>query len=174
MRRLGERIRCEGGFTLVETIVVTGLLLVVTVPLLAGVEAAQRAERTADGLSRAVATARVALDSIARQVRSADSLAAVGQNQAEAWFDDGDGVREPAEIVVYAIADPGDGLALLRAQNGATQRLAGDVTTASTLAVVVTPDGRKKLIVSLAVDADPARPPAATVMRTEVLARNAT
>lgn len=173
MGRLAERFRRDGGFTVVETVIVTGLLLVVTVPLLAGVEAAQRAERTADGLSRAVATARVALDTVAREVRAADALDVIGTNQAEAWFDDGDGVREPAEIAVFAVADPGDGLALLRTQNGTTQRLAGDLTAASTLDVTATADGRKKLIVSLAVDTDPAQRPDATVMRTEVLARNA-
>lgn len=174
MRRLRELLQAQAGTSLAEAMVAGALLLLVLTPILSSVTTAERSEKLSTNMSRAVDGARSALDGVAKEIRSADALwQGNGTTEALAWYDaNRDAVRQASEIVVYAVVQRGPAWVLARAAQSATRVLATGVQSTSTLVVAPANEG-VILRLSLWVDESPLSAPGATLVETEVLARNA-
>lgn len=168
------RFRDESGVSVLEVTLAGALMLFVLSIVGMALMNAARHERTIDHLARAVAQGRGATERIAQEVRGADGLeTGTGGIDVVAWFDaNEDGVEDLDELVGYDIEDVGGDLRLVRLDAGGTQILADDIVTGSALSVQAATVG-VLLRVVLHVDLDADASPAATVIDTEVLARNA-
>lgn len=168
-------LRREGGFTVVESAIATGLLLVVSVPILSVLASAQRSQAVGDGLTQAVAIARAGLDSVAKEVVFAYDLQTVSATAARACFDANHNGCEAGEWVTYRLVASGGDLVFERVPaSGSTTRLADHLVAASSAISVTSLVAGKMLRVVLAVDVNSSSTePGPTIVETGVLARNA-
>ena len=105
----------EGGMTLPELLVGMTLLGIVTAILLVGVLAVYRGQNLTEQDSDSLATLRVGLDRIEKELRQARKVYA-GANDEEIsfWVDrDRDNQQDPVERVHWTVADQGEGVAFL-------------------------------------------------------------
>ncbi|MFA5889610.1 MAG: hypothetical protein WDA27_01445 [Actinomycetota bacterium] len=174
MRRVRELLGAQAGASVAEAVVAGAIFLVVLTPILSSMTTAERSEKLSTNLSRAVDDARSALDGLAKEVRSADALRqGGGAGEALAWYDvNHDAVQQSSEIVTYAVVRRGSGWVLTRAWQAATRVLVTGVQPSSTLRVTAANQG-VVMRLSLWVDVSPHSAPGATLVETEVLARNA-
>lgn len=168
-----SRLRCARGASLLETVIVAGLLTLALAGVLYALTAGQRSERVSTRFAEAVTEARHGLDALAREVREADDLTSVpGSNVVVAWYDgDADETIDLGEQVVYSIDAVGG--RLLRVAGTETRVLARGLDGATSTLSVSTVRVNVKLVAVLRIDVDPTTAPGITEVRTEVLARNA-
>lgn len=145
-----RRARGERGVTLLEMVATTGLLLVVTTPLLANMGSSlSRQQQTADA-AEVASEGRLALARVVRDVREAASLTVgASPEQVVVWVDDDmDRTIDVGEEITYTIASG----ALTRTDGITTQTLTENLITGSTLRVVTVSAG-PSVEVNLVLDA---------------------
>ncbi len=124
----------EDGFSLIELLVVLGLLSIVGASILTVATTTLRAERTAEDLARNLDDTRIAVERVRDEVRGADGVCQDSDAQAmTVWTDrNADGTVDPGEVVTFELVDDdGDGeMVLQREDDAGTRRLAGRLTDA--------------------------------------------
>ena len=165
-----ERLRAQDGNSVIEVAIASGLLLVVLAPMMLTLTSAQRREAATEEAVRAISDGRIAIERIVRDVREADGVEVPSSHQLEVWIDDdGDGVEDAAEVATYEI----DAAArTLERSVVVSQVIAEGIDAASSFGI--SDENAGELVeVSLSIDPDTTEPPGSTILRTEVLTRNA-
>ena len=153
VKRTRDHRAGDAGVTIIElvagmAVAMIGFALIATVLF-----TAQRQERLTTANGQAVDEARLAISSVANEVREARALYAQGSDAA-LWFDDDhDGLQDAGEVHVYGIRTDGGTFKLVKEIDASSQTLLTGLTGGS-LAVTVQRTGMQLAIaVTLPADA---------------------
>jgi Tfp pilus assembly protein PilW len=106
--------RKDSGFTLIELVAGMAVAMIGFALLASVLITAQRQEKFTSNTARTVDEARLALTTIANQVRSARGMTQQGSDAA-VWFDrDRDGLQDSGEVSVYGLRPDGATQKLIR------------------------------------------------------------
>ena len=117
----------EDGLSLVELLVVLGLLSIVGASILGVATTTLRAERTAEDLARNLDETRIAVERVRDEVRGADGVCQGSDGQSmTVWTDrNANGAVDPGEVVTFALVEVDGEMLLQREDDEGTRRLAG-------------------------------------------------
>jgi prepilin-type N-terminal cleavage/methylation domain-containing protein len=166
----------EGGFSLVELLVVVALLGVLGSATTGLVLSQIRAERFATEQRLAMDQARVALDRIRTEVRGSRQIIATSDPKTlRFWLDDnGDGVLQPAEDISYGVVTAMGETTLQRwtAAEPSPRVLASRLSDATAYSYDPTPPATRVVTISLEIEAQGAGGPAPLRATDRVRLRN--
>lgn len=125
-------MRNEDGFSLIELLVVLGLLSIVGASILGVATTTLRAERTAEDLARNLDDTRIAVERVRDEVRGADGICEDSDGQSmTVWTDRNvDGTVDSGEVVTFELVEDDGETVLQRQDDEGTRRLTGRLVDA--------------------------------------------